>query len=73
MIRKLSKIIIELDFSGRSVDEMKLESMPSTSRAASGVVGVKMIITEVANCGARGEKEITSINQLYSRCLLSEE
>ena len=37
---------------------MKLESMPSTSRAASGVVGVKMIITEVANCGAMGEKEI---------------
>lgn len=43
---------------GRSVSELKLETSPETSRAASGVVGVKMIITEVANCGSRGEKEI---------------
>lgn len=35
---------------------MKLETAPETSRAASGVVGVKMIITEVANSGERGEK-----------------
>ena len=35
---------------------MKLETAPETSRAASGVIGVKMIITEMANCGERGEK-----------------
>ena len=40
----------------RQVPEMKLETAPETSRAASGVVGVKMIITEVANYGERGEK-----------------
>ena len=40
----------------RQVPEMKLETAPETSRAASGVIGVKMIITEMANCGERGEK-----------------
>ena len=41
---------------GKSVAEMKLETTPDVTRLASGVVGVKMIITEVANCGSRGEK-----------------
>ena len=35
---------------------MKLETTPETSRASSGVIGVKMIITGMANCGERGEK-----------------
>ena len=41
---------------GKSVAEMKLETPPDVTRLASGVVGVKMVITEVANCGDRGEK-----------------
>ena len=41
---------------GKSVAEMKLEAQPDVTRLASGVVGVKMVITEVANCGSRGEK-----------------
>ena len=36
--------------------ELKLETAPDTARAASGVVGVKTVITEVANCASRGEK-----------------
>merc|ERR1712016_313862 len=35
---------------------MKLETAPDVTRLSSGVVGVKMVITEVANCGERGEK-----------------
>lgn len=41
---------------GKSVAEMKLETPPDVTRLSSGVVGVKMVITEVANCGERGEK-----------------
>ena len=36
--------------------ELKLETAPDTARAASGVIGVKTVITEVANCASRGEK-----------------
>ena len=48
---------------GKSVAEMKLETAPDVTRLSSGVVGVKMVITEVANCGERGEKgELLSEN-----------
>ena len=36
--------------------ELKLETAPDTARGAYGVVGVKTVITEVANCASRGEK-----------------
>ena len=45
-----------LVINGKSVAEMKLETMPDVTRLATGLVGVKMVITEVANCGSRGEK-----------------
>ena len=45
-----------LVINGKSVDEMKLETTPDVTRLATGLVGVKMVITEVANCGSRGEK-----------------
>ena len=45
-----------LVITGKTLAEMKLETTPDVARLASGVVGVKMVITEVANCGSRGEK-----------------
>ena len=54
-----------LVINGKSVAEMKLETLPEVTRIATGVVGVKMVITEVANCGSRGEKGGASRTKIY--------
>ena len=54
-----------LVINGKSVAEMKLETLPEVTRIATGVVGVKMVITEVANCGSRGEKGEANRTKIY--------
>lgn len=44
--------------SGKSVGDLRLEGPPSVTRLANGLVGVQQSITELANCGQQGEKEI---------------
>jgi len=43
---------------GKTVGDLKLEDPPTATRLSNGMVGVDQTISELANCGQQGEKEI---------------